>query len=270
MSTADSGTPSIQLFGPQGLAHFVASTRLYSLRYTIPNPIQVIDSLIQSHLLRDSILVTPVECPPILPQEAIATPIFKDNNLTVIPVPIVPSSSSDTHDHTPPPIFRPFWNLASSPLPSHSLAPQNSSSLTGLAAEKWRYRVARSVFSGMQPTLAAPRGQNISTKKLPTMHTVPSAISYIGIGPSIRGKFDPVKAKALGVKPGPDFGKLTKGENVLSKTGSVVSPETCMEPPLPPVVRRFLPLCIRMRRTNGELDRPSYLSTVPIHHIFLL
>ena len=44
------------------------------------------------------------------------------------------------------------------------------------------------------------------------------------------GKFDPVRAKALGVKPGPDFGILQRGENITLANGSVVRPEDVMKP----------------------------------------
>ncbi|GEQ68437.1 hypothetical protein JCM33374_g2105 [Metschnikowia sp. JCM 33374] len=42
------------------------------------------------------------------------------------------------------------------------------------------------------------------------------SLSYIIRFLPVRGKFDPVKAKALGVKPGLDFKRLTEGETVMS------------------------------------------------------
>lgn len=65
--------------------------------------------------------------------------------------------------------------------------------------------------------------------------TTPSAtsMSYIIRGYPTRGKFQAAKAKALGVKPGPDFGLLAKGETVKSGNGSTVTPDMVLEPDRP-------------------------------------
>ncbi|KAI1000648.1 hypothetical protein K3495_g7548 [Podosphaera aphanis] len=57
--------------------------------------------------------------------------------------------------------------------------------------------------------------------------TVPSKSStcYIFKNYAQRGKFDPVKAKELGVLPGPDFGRLTKGESIVTPSGKTITPE---------------------------------------------
>jgi ribonuclease Z len=55
------------------------------------------------------------------------------------------------------------------------------------------------------------------------------AVSYLFEAPVRRGKFLPDKARALGVAPGPDFGKLTKGMSVKTSAGRTVRPEDCME-----------------------------------------
>ena len=46
----------------------------------------------------------------------------------------------------------------------------------------------------------------------------------------VRGKFDPQKAKALGVKPGVNFRNLTNGESVLNDKDELVHPHQVMEP----------------------------------------
>lgn len=46
----------------------------------------------------------------------------------------------------------------------------------------------------------------------------------------IPGKFDPERAKALGVRSGPDFGLLASGTSVTSSVGRSVSPEEVMGP----------------------------------------
>ncbi|CAK9437747.1 uncharacterized protein LODBEIA_P21250 [Lodderomyces beijingensis] len=56
------------------------------------------------------------------------------------------------------------------------------------------------------------------------------SVSYcIDILP-IRGKFDPLKAKGLGVKPGPQFRVLTEGESVVTEAGVTVTPQQVLGP----------------------------------------
>jgi ribonuclease Z len=59
-------------------------------------------------------------------------------------------------------------------------------------------------------------------------HPVPSLAYRIEEGPK-RGRFDAVKARALGIR-GPDFGRLEAGEGVIVK-GRTVRPEEVMGPP---------------------------------------
>ena len=71
--------------------------------------------------------------------------------------------------------------------------------------------------------------------KLPDPHALSLvqnqlAINYLIRFLPIRGKFDPVKAKALGIKPGIDFRKLTQGSTVYNESGEPVYPEQVIEP----------------------------------------
>ncbi|OAV93262.1 hypothetical protein PTTG_08554 [Puccinia triticina 1-1 BBBD Race 1] len=54
-------------------------------------------------------------------------------------------------------------------------------------------------------------------------------VSYLVIGPRLRGKFLPDKAKRLGVKPGPDFAKLVNGESIQVNGETVVTSDMCVE-----------------------------------------
>jgi len=67
----------------------------------------------------------------------------------------------------------------------------------------------------------------------------PLTCSYLIKLPFRRGKFIPAKALALGVKPGPDFGRLSRGESVQAN-GRLVAPDECMEPPEPVAVALVL------------------------------
>lgn len=59
---------------------------------------------------------------------------------------------------------------------------------------------------------------------LPPTKPEPECVSYIVRTLPARGAFDVARAKALGVKPGPDFGKLTAGQSVQSQNGDWVEP----------------------------------------------
>ncbi|KAH8728140.1 hypothetical protein GQ44DRAFT_747932 [Phaeosphaeriaceae sp. PMI808] len=60
---------------------------------------------------------------------------------------------------------------------------------------------------------------------LPPTKPAPECISYIVRTHPSRGAFDVARARALGVKPGPDFGKLTLGQSVQNKDGEWIKPE---------------------------------------------
>ncbi len=66
---------------------------------------------------------------------------------------------------------------------------------------------------------------------------LPDVICYVFHLAAPPGKFDPVRAKKLGVKPGPDFGALQRGESVALQNGTVIFSTDVMSEPLPgPVV----------------------------------
>jgi ribonuclease Z len=55
-----------------------------------------------------------------------------------------------------------------------------------------------------------------------------NALGYVVEEDQRPGRFDPEAARALGVTPGPDFGKLQRGETVKSADGKDVKPEQVM------------------------------------------
>jgi len=59
------------------------------------------------------------------------------------------------------------------------------------------------------------------------------AIAYALIEDDRPGRFDPERAMALGVKPGPDFSRLQAGETIRTGDGRKVKPEDVMGPPRP-------------------------------------
>lgn len=72
-------------------------------------------------------------------------------------------------------------------------------------------------------------------QELPKPSNLPNrtAMSYIVKGYPQRGKFDPVKAKALGVKPGPIFSRLVAGMSVTLENGTVITSDMVMSPSRP-------------------------------------
>ena len=71
----------------------------------------------------------------------------------------------------------------------------------------------------------------------PPSTPAPFAVSYLVVGPAVRGRFKPDQAKAQGVTPGPDFARLTRGEAVTLANGKVIQPESCSDPGQPASVR---------------------------------
>jgi ribonuclease Z len=59
---------------------------------------------------------------------------------------------------------------------------------------------------------------------LPPTKPAPECVSYIVRTLPSRGVFDVARAKALGVKPGPNFGKLTNGQSVQNENGDWIEP----------------------------------------------
>ncbi|KAJ2080372.1 hypothetical protein H4R24_003113 [Coemansia sp. RSA 988] len=74
------------------------------------------------------------------------------------------------------------------------------------------------------------RQSNISEVILPKTQPTPCVISYIVEGPTVPGRFDPKAATTLGLKPGPQYAALIRGELVTTRDGTVIRPEQCVGP----------------------------------------
>jgi ribonuclease Z len=68
---------------------------------------------------------------------------------------------------------------------------------------------------------------------LPPTRPAPESISYIVRTYPARGSFDVKRATELGVKKGPDFGKLSNGVSVQNANGETVTPEQVLGPDRP-------------------------------------
>ncbi|KAJ2641315.1 hypothetical protein GGF44_002178 [Coemansia sp. RSA 1694] len=74
------------------------------------------------------------------------------------------------------------------------------------------------------------RQSQASDLNLPKTKPTPAALCYIAQGPEVLGKFDVQAAQALGLKPGPLYGRLTRGESVKAPDGSTIHPSQCVGP----------------------------------------
>jgi ribonuclease Z len=55
-----------------------------------------------------------------------------------------------------------------------------------------------------------------------------SSVGYRLVEDPRPGRFDPDRARELGIEPGPDFGRLQRGERVLARDGREVAPDEVM------------------------------------------
>lgn len=73
------------------------------------------------------------------------------------------------------------------------------------------------------------RREGYEIRTCETKHGVPG-IAYALVEDERPGKFYPEKAEELGVKPGPDFSRLQRGEEVKTPEGQIVKPGQVMGP----------------------------------------
>ncbi|QRV81873.1 beta-lactamase superfamily protein [Ceratobasidium sp. AG-Ba] len=245
MSLADSGVKNVEVYGPPGLNHFLATMRPYTFR--------------------DPMFVKFVETP----QTGSFEKVFEDEFIRVFAFPMIPSppqsdsesqptvpskrrsSNSSLRPDSPKRVTRDNVNNAGKRSSHEPRDPSfdwqhpsfNPSSLSGKQADEWRSIIIRDMFPGFpEPGTAnessaagrgKPKGQRARRSQQPLpKYDGPRSIStvYLVLGPEIRGKFDPVAADALGV-PKRDRGKLTKGESVtvtVDGVQRVVTPNMCM------------------------------------------
>ncbi|KNZ78842.1 Zinc phosphodiesterase ELAC protein 2 [Termitomyces sp. J132] len=152
MTFADATIPRLHIVGPPGLLHLMSSMRMY--------------------IYRDSLNISPVEssCTPSRSPE----PLFKDENITVYGIPILPlfeSQETTVHSHpessvdtieagqkrkreTSPYLPGKRQALDSALSPSSGQSPDPPALLRGEAADDWRRRMIELMFPG---TIVKPK-----------------------------------------------------------------------------------------------------------------
>ncbi|KAI0330270.1 hypothetical protein GY45DRAFT_1354004 [Cubamyces sp. BRFM 1775] len=247
MLWADAAVPKVDIVGPYGLMHYLATMRGYTYRTTMAvKAIEAPSVSVQSIQEGDK--------PP--------PPVFKDDTLTVYAIPLYPSpaetdgqsinmeteplqesvdrplkrkrtpSPSASAKRRTPPVTDHTIDTAS-PVPqtlvTRSRSPEfEPRSLSGEDAQEWRKLMLQDMFPMQELALLDPahnekekarlaqvRGKKINAPQGDaSIPPVLPTLAYVLVGPSVRGKFDAKKAEALGVPRGPIRKRLTSGETV--------------------------------------------------------
>ena len=202
---------------------------------------------------RENLKLRTIECPPAGSKGDHASMVFKDDNLSLYAVSILPEGTSEIVSN------------------SHSLKRKSRSSSPGrrpLSQEPLSHceRVLQQSFCGTGEDGASgrkiPMDWDLHSTRLPPAPRSIGAVSYIGIGPVVRGKFDVDRAKEFGIF-GPARAELTRGRSVLAKDGvTLVTPDMCIGPSTPASVGIVLSL-----RRIFQFSRPGVLRFVLGVHV---
>ncbi|CAE6443862.1 unnamed protein product [Rhizoctonia solani] len=235
MSLADSGVTDVDVLGPPGLNHFLASARSYVFRdWMSANTTEIVHAQVFEKIYED--IFIRVYAFPMSPQvsEGTSIPIKRK------------ASGGSLRSSSPKRLVRDSSDT--SPERARSQYSPNTSTLKGADADDWRTTIIRDMFPGRSGQNQAPTPATVTKESSPpgtsraprprrSLNRLPAfegststSVAYLVLGPEIRGKFDPATADALGV-PKRDRGKLTKGESVtvtVNGTQSVVTPSMCM------------------------------------------
>jgi ribonuclease Z len=97
----------------------------------------------------------------------------------------------------------------------------------------------------------------ITAVPIPTVNaTALATLSYVCRLRDIPGKFNPVRAAELGVKKGPDYGRLSKGNAITVASGVIVRPENVMSPNVPgPLI--VIAACPSPHHVHGVVRNPA-------------
>ncbi|RIA93139.1 beta-lactamase-like protein [Glomus cerebriforme] len=80
------------------------------------------------------------------------------------------------------------------------------------------------------------RRRELFPKRLPKSQPSYTSVAYICKGPDYKGKFDPLAAKALGLKPGRQYSELAKGNSVTAPNGNIIHPHQVLGPSRPGLI----------------------------------
>ncbi|KAF8734941.1 tRNase Z endonuclease, partial [Rhizoctonia solani] len=233
MSLADAGVTGVDVLGPPGLNHFLASVRSYVFRdWMRANTTEITQAQGLEKIYEDTFIrVYAFSMSPQI-SEGISIPVKRK------------ASGGSLRSSSPKRPVRDNSDGGSErSRPQHS---RNTSTLKGVEADEWRATIIRDMFPGRSGQNQAPVTLNKessppgisrasrprrSLNRLPVFEgSTSTSVAYLVLGPKIRGKFDPTAADALGV-PKRERGKLTKGESVtvtVNGVQNIITPDMCM------------------------------------------
>ncbi|KAL2916752.1 hypothetical protein HK105_203531 [Polyrhizophydium stewartii] len=194
---ADGGITNFNFFGPKNLEYVLVSLRRFL------------------YVVQGKTSITEIESSDF---------VFQDEHLTVRAVALRPSSPSSFS--TSPP--------GSTAAPISRSTPELDALFNRLAL---RSMMPQLPFVPDPPDVTeawdmlAKNGYSLDER--PPAQPDDTVLCFICRGPDQQGKLDAAIARRLGVKPGPDMGKLKAGESVVAADGSTVHPSQCVSPSTP-------------------------------------
>ncbi|CAE6409731.1 unnamed protein product [Rhizoctonia solani] len=233
MSLADAGVTGIDVLGPPGLNHFLASARSYVFRdWMSANTTEITQAQGLEKIYEDTFIrVYAFSMSPQI-SEGISIPVKRK------------ASGGSLRSSSPKRPVRDNSDGGSER--SGTQHSRNTSTLKGAEADEWRATIICDMFPGRSSQNQAPATVNKensppgisraprprrSLNRLPVFEgSISTSVAYLILGPEIRGKFDPKAADALGV-PKRERGKLTKGESVtvtVNGVQNIITPDMCM------------------------------------------
>ncbi|RXW24848.1 hypothetical protein EST38_g1005 [Candolleomyces aberdarensis] len=305
MTVADaSSINDLKIVGPTGLTYRLAAGRLYTFRDNLRvDPVEIPYRPAEEPFLSSSspifkdhnitVYAQPLSTPPQSSSDDLNTETDASLKRKCEPSPEPPRKRSKTDAQSAPTLA----HLMSAPGFKPTLLPEDK-------ADEWRRLIIERMFpatrakletSGSPKKDAATQGTRKKgkagkgAKSEPTKsehaqaipedkesgnfdeyrrsRSSPSAVSYVIVGPRVRGKFDVKKSIALGVPNGPLRGRLTKGDTVTFTVKDTVAredgtsetvdrtvtvkPEECMGESEPPTAAIVL-----------DVPSPEYISSL--------
>ncbi|KAI8085970.1 beta-lactamase-like protein [Gilbertella persicaria] len=231
LTLTDAGVKNIDIHGAKNLSHFVAATRHFVYRT---------NATVNVHEYSEESLP------------------YSDKNLSVTPVIVVPnkakkrsfdqfssSSNSDQEESS----------SSSSETSDSEHRLQKRASISPSEADTYRKKVISLMFTdsnkgekapghtieaecsprtkAVHPLAKAENQRDHLMQSLPPTRPYPAATTYICQGTTLPGKFNKAAALALGIKPGPLYGKLQKGMSITLEDGRVVTRDMVCDPEVP-------------------------------------
>ncbi|GAA5944075.1 tRNase Z [Sporobolomyces koalae] len=253
LSSVEAGNNKIEIVGPVGVDHFLASCRFFTRREKLSLKVSSPSRLATQE--PGSVMLPP--------------PILSDENLNVYAFAIrssAPLTTRNGHDSTSAPTLKRKRSRSGSPRRSRSPSPVpglstnagsaafdptspsfQPSRLEGAQADRWRGMVIRDMFRGnaFEPSdpQACTAGATAERKErkghspaylpqpLPPFSGGQEAICYLAVGPQQQGRFLPAEAIKRGIKEGKNFARLKNGERVWVPTASAAdAAQSVIEP----------------------------------------